>query len=341
MGFTRYLVFAAIAFIILLFNDIFLYERVQKFLNTNTNPSKATNEEISKVLEDSWNFKSAAGMASTSLGTKSKDDSSVPESTGKGIWSDMSTSEQKRAYEEIMFYLQSHARKISSEHFKKVGDCELELFGKGYGGHYLCSDRRHQSQSCNFLSFGIADDYTFDTDLATNWNCRGITADPTIIHQSKIHPLVTFHNIAANMIRDNAQRKKQEGGKDWWIASVPSTTKFFKLDHMDVLKLDCEGCEYAVARDVLAEEPDYFQKVDQVTMEVHLSKAWLNDAEQLYYLGMLLKLLDDAGLKLQYSKAVGCALADEEKGCMEELIELGFPCGNFQSCHNYLFAKDK
>ena len=36
--------------------------------------------------------------------------------------------------------------------------------------------------------------------------------------------------------------------------------------HLAVLKMDCEGCEFTLARDILAHDPLFFGRVDQVVM---------------------------------------------------------------------------
>ena len=43
---------------------------------------------------------------------------------------------------------------------------------------------------------------------------------------------------------------------------------------------DCEGCEFAFARDILREDPDFLKHVDQLSIETHVSKAWMTTREQ-------------------------------------------------------------
>lgn len=124
---------------------------------------------------------------------------------------------------------------------------------------------------------------------------------------------------------------------------MPSTKRFLQIDHLNVLKFDCEGCEYALARDILLEDPDFLSHIDQVAGEFHVSTFWLNTTETLYYYGMLLKLLDDAGFRLQASQIGGC---DDkyQKGCMKELQDMKYPgpciaTVDARACHEYLFAK--
>jgi hypothetical protein len=118
---------------------------------------------------------------------------------------------------------------------------------------------------------------------------------------------------------------------------------------VNFLKMDCEGCEYALARDVVREDPGFFNKVDQLAIEIHVSKRWLEDEETLYHLGLLYELLKQAGLELQNFNLNGCSPKDEAAGCRPELEALDFPCGidklysstSGNSCHNALFTRQQ
>lgn len=209
-------------------------------------------------------------------------------------------------------------------------NCDVTKFGDGWGAHILCNRAPAPDQPCNFYSFGISTDYSFDTDLATRWNCTGFAADPTIVHPSLLHSQVTFHSVAAKMLTPSQFTV---------TSSMPALKKWLGHDFIDVLKMDCEGCEYSLAKDVWFEEPDFFNHVGQFAVEMHTSRAWLKTQEAVYSLGRLFYMLDKAGLVLQDAEITGCARIKEEEGCMEEVIESGFPCGVTKSCHNYLFAR--
>eukprot|EP00890_Picochlorum_soloecismus_P006466 jgi/Picsp_1/6820/NSC_04159-R1_hypothetical protein VOLCADRAFT_115955 [Volvox carteri f. nagariensis] len=103
--------------------------------------------------------------------------------------------------------------------------------------------------------------------------------------------------------------------------------------------MDCEGCEYSLAKDVAFEDPSFFKKIGQFAVEIHVSKVWLNSTEHLYSLGRVLQYLEEAGFRLAHSAIGGCAPLDENPGCMETLAQVGIPCGRGKSCHNYLFAR--
>eukprot|EP00541_Cyclophora_tenuis_P017505 CAMPEP_0116553964 /NCGR_PEP_ID=MMETSP0397-20121206/7330_1 /TAXON_ID=216820 /ORGANISM="Cyclophora tenuis, Strain ECT3854" /LENGTH=329 /DNA_ID=CAMNT_0004079075 /DNA_START=29 /DNA_END=1016 /DNA_ORIENTATION=+ len=219
------------------------------------------------------------------------------------LWEEMNDKERSDALTRVVPYLKSFVRVLNQtkiDGWRSQERCQVEKFGTKWGIHQLC-EQSPPPTDCVFLSFGIHRDYSFDVDLAKRWNCRGFAADPTVDHKSHLHSLVTFHNIAAKVLHPN--QEQSEAKDPWWIASVPATKKFLGISRIHVLKMDCEGCEYSLPRDILAEDPSFFHSVDQFTFEVHLNKLWLDDMESFYYFAMLFKLLHEAGLELMGSSS--------------------------------------
>lgn len=81
--------------------------------------------------------------------------------------------------------------------------CESILIRRGWEGHTLCNII---PQKYTFYSFGILTDYSFDLSLGDNFSCTGFAADPTVIHPSKLHALVTFHQIGAKMLKQDENK---------------------------------------------------------------------------------------------------------------------------------------
>jgi hypothetical protein len=218
---------------------------------------------------------------------------------------------------------------LATQHSKR---CKIFGMGVAYGEHSLCAELTPRGP-CLFYSYGIQQDYTFDTAMADDWGCKGVALDPSVTHPSKLHPKVRFHNIAARTM--NATEDAQ------WdvVTTVPGLKKLLGHDRIDVLKMDCEGCEYALAQDILLEDPDFLRQVDQLAIEIHVCRKWLKTEAHAHHLGMLYALAKDSGLKLVETVFGGCHPDDEAPGCHPVLQEAGFPCQNGTMCNKLLFAR--
>lgn len=247
------------------------------------------------------------------------------------LWTEMNTHEQDEAMDFVKTTMKKYAKLIAPEEKNikkwisiKHGTCEFDK-NIGKDGHTTCGPK--PQQPCSFISFGINDNYSFDTEVADAWGCRGFASDPTVHHPSKLHPNVTFHNIGATMLQDNEERLTNKGGNvDWWVTSFPKLRYFLGLDKIDLLKIDCEGCEVALARDMLREDPYFLHHVDQISIETHVTKAWMSTREHVYYFGLLLVLLEEAGFVMEWSSVFGCSKRHEVYGCIEDIAD-SWPCG--------------
>jgi hypothetical protein len=245
------------------------------------------------------------------------------------LWSEMNTAQQEEALDEVGKYLQKYGTMVGNAKSKWHGTCEMDT-RIGTTGHSLCGPGPPPGSDCVFISFGIRDDASFDREVADGWGCRGFAGDPTVQHPSKLHEKVTFHNFAATTLMDSMNyygTKKRTDMDDWWYASMPKLRYFLAVDEIELLKMDCEGCEHALSRDILREDPTFLYHIKQLSLEVHVTKMWINSAEHVYYFGLIFALLEEAGFVMEWSSNFGCKKAHEEFGCMPELGKYGWPCG--------------
>ncbi|KAJ3407602.1 hypothetical protein HDV05_005383 [Chytridiales sp. JEL 0842] len=188
----------------------------------------------------------------------------------------------------------------------------------GYNVYKICGfTPNKEAVNCNFLSFGIGNDYSFDRTLATDYNCRGVALDPATSHPSYL-------------VEDGAKVKALPFGADllytadkpnsWITTSIPAMTKFVKFAKVNILKMNCAGCEYSLARDVSHQDPSFFSRVDQAIIVINPTKAHLRTPRHAHYLGLLLAQLDYAGLKLQAVEGSDCGKTEEVE-CLKELVE--------------------
>lgn len=209
--------------------------------------------------------------------------------------------------------------------------CTVKQFGAGWGEHALCD---HPPRApCVFHSYGVSADYSFDAQVANEWGCSGVASDPSIDHPSHIHPRVTFHNFAARTLDAAADAGWQH------VVTMPGLRRFLRHRRLSVLKVDCEGCEYAIAEDVLREDPRFFRHVDQVAIEIHLAQKWAATDKHVHNLGRLYGLATAAGLRVVHATVTGCAPTDEATGCHPAFVAAGFACGAGEMCQNVLLAR--
>eukprot|EP00882_Tetradesmus_deserticola_P032288 GHRQ01036584.1.p2 GENE.GHRQ01036584.1~~GHRQ01036584.1.p2 ORF type:complete len:125 (+),score=20.56 GHRQ01036584.1:54-377(+) len=58
-----------------------------------------------------------------------------------------------------------------------------------------------------------------------------------------------------------------------FVTSMPGLRKWLGHERVAILTADCEGCEYSIARDVLQEDPGFFNHIDQFAVQVHYSRC--------------------------------------------------------------------
>ena len=87
-------------------------------------------------------------------------------------------------------------KQVTSPSYKPF--CELKLYGSGFGKHTLCNIVEKydtSNNSCYFMSFGIANDYSFDTDLHSKHGCIGHAFDPTVNYNETLGPGLLIYSV--------------------------------------------------------------------------------------------------------------------------------------------------
>jgi len=208
--------------------------------------------------------------------------------------------------------------------------CKIEVFGTGWGSHRLC--HTSYQKGCYSISYGVSDDWTFDQDVVTRLGCTSFLMDPTVQHNSVWAHQIYFSTWAAPSYHPDANPS--------WVTMSPTRLKeALKIDRLSVLKMDCEGCEYALYNVTMNEDPSFFKTVDQFVFEVHLPRYWMSSVEVMNEFGKLLVMLEEAGLQFIHVELSSCSDDHEAHGCLPELLALGYPCSKGTMCQNFLFAR--
>jgi len=214
----------------------------------------------------------------------------------------------------------------------------LTSYGTGWGAHTCCLIE----DSCTFLSYGISIDYSFDVDLAQKHGCKGYLFDPTVTYNKHISPPLPleFYKIGAPML-DEASPFPVMSPYDWAIQNQVS---------FNILKMDCEGCEYALYSDNLKTNFTMLDTLEQFVIEVHLGQGFMKSDKHFWAYAGLLRVLFEHDFQIVDSELGGCSWLDARLGCNEKMTKYGCVGGKRadnvsmnveggNTCQNILFSK--
>jgi len=231
----------------------------------------------------------------------------------------------------LLLALNRTARRM--ERLKTVAPaCPPVPAGSGGGVHSICKTGvAGLARPCKVYSFGISNNWSFDTELGKL--CSVVALDPSVTHQSELAPNVHFLPVGARTLDPSSDAR--------WalLTTLPRLRRWLGDDRLAVLKMDCEGCEYALAEDILQEDPTFFDHVEQFAVEIHVSRVFMTSPQHGLNLGRLFLLLERSGLQLIEALLGPCGPPHETSGCTAELVESGYPCGPNLMCQNLLFAR--
>lgn len=208
--------------------------------------------------------------------------------------------------------------------------CPPSSYGNGGSHHALCDYL--VTQNAVAITYGISSDYSFEVAIAQKLAIKVVGFDPTVVLPSTLAPGVTFVQFGA---------PSPDTEPHWINISPMLVAKTMKVDRVAILKMDCEGCEYSLYDSAIEDDPNFFEKVDQFALEIHISKFWIKTQKTLLDYGKLLVLMERAGLKLAHSELTECAPIHENYGCPQDLLDLNYPCRKGIMCQNFLFARPR
>eukprot|EP00656_Telonema_subtile_P013802 TRINITY_DN17016_c0_g1_i2.p1 TRINITY_DN17016_c0_g1~~TRINITY_DN17016_c0_g1_i2.p1 ORF type:complete len:1094 (+),score=263.27 TRINITY_DN17016_c0_g1_i2:74-3355(+) len=147
----------------------------------------------------------------------------------------------------------------------------MERMGRlGDGGKWICHpDRLPEKSDCVVYSFGVRDDVTFEQEIIerSGQRCEVHAFDPSVgglPQYAKHTPKLHFHKAAL--------AAHTGSNKLWPVAnSLHGHMERLGHTHVDVLKIDCEGCEWEVFEALL--ESDSALPFSQLLIELHLGNA--------------------------------------------------------------------
>jgi hypothetical protein len=160
--------------------------------------------------------------------------------------------------------------------------------------HVCESVRRRGWSDCHLYTFGISNDYPYALELHDQERRLPYPqAGPVGVLpvQAGQRACTSIVEVAARMLVAAADAEWPAG-----VTTVPALMRWLGHSRLDVLKRDCEGCEYALAEGMIAQtNPDLFTRVDQLAVEVHVPRiSMTTDARGRIYT-FLFQQLEEGG----------------------------------------------
>jgi len=179
-------------------------------------------------------------------------------------------------------------------------DFEERIGAIGDGGKWLCNAYKiAQVEECNVLSIGSLNDYGFEETMhKLNPRCKIHTFDHTVTPDGRKPPYVNFHKFGLGSQSSGNRRSMKD------VIDMAG----FKGKVIDVLKIDCEGCEFSVYKEF------FTGFICQILIELHYMNVQSIDT--------LLQDMYDHGYSIFHKEP-------NTLGCDGECIEYAFLRTNF------------
>jgi hypothetical protein len=223
---------------------------------------------------------------------------------------------------------------LSEERF---GDERFASFGDGpkfvCGIDFIAEKRKAENTTCLVYSVGSNNDISFETSVSKYLGCEIHTFDPTVRKEEFVGAHVaSFHDWGLGEDGRKVHFGRGSGSGSFTSMSLKSMTK--QLNHtgrkIDLLKIDCEGCEWQALPDIFYVMRVEDLKVDQIQIEL--------DGGSKELINSLFHKADDAKMRIMHKERNhwGC----DGYRCLEYvLVSEAFlkQVHEWQICRNTLF----
>ncbi len=176
--------------------------------------------------------------------------------------------------------------KIKFDHIKKDINLSATWYGSKYGGFNVYD--KILSKNDKILSFGVGEDITFDEELIQYKKCIVFAFDPTpksikFISNKKEIKNFKFFNVGIsnksgkcrfnlpindNYVSGSLIFNKNHHDKNHITVKMKSFNDILhqnKLNNISLVKLDIEGEEYNIYKDII----NHYPKIPQICLEIH------------------------------------------------------------------------
>lgn len=161
-----------------------------------------------------------------------------------------------------------------------------ERFGSDYGGYVVCPE--YLDRDSVVYSLGVGEDISFDLEIIARFGCVVHAFDPTprssewLVRQDVSRKLV-FHPVGVAGFDGYAKFEPPkdprhvshllagaaEVGRGWPVRRLASIMRDLGHTRIDLLKMDIEGSEYEVIRDLVDSRIEVRQLVAEFHHRIH------------------------------------------------------------------------
>ncbi|CAI5460976.1 unnamed protein product [Closterium sp. Yama58-4] len=121
------------------------------------------------------------------------------------------------------------------------------------GGKWICNMKSFMPEKPIVYSIGSNGEYTFERDIAARLHTCPFTfdpfLDPAMEHTMMRLPFLSFEAVGLAAKSTVEQWKRETKGKAFM--TLEQVMRKHNHTHIDVFKIDCEGCEAVVLFDIL------------------------------------------------------------------------------------------
>jgi len=200
-----------------------------------------------------------------------------------------------------------------------------------HGGGTACLDVP-LNNLCIVYSIGVGYDWAFDSYFGRK-GCEVHSFDPTVILPTLLDENVHFHylGLGGNSGPGDLSGKfthPKFGRVDDNVEPLAKIMSDLGHDHLDILKVDCEGCEWPAFEQIAQHKPDLIDSVKQILVELHFSVTLgIPSKNQISSMGTLYKfLIKDKGFKMFFHRKNPGNINDRE--ILIDLVDVGVPVNN-------------